>query len=571
MKFKRFNRSRLASVKRFIVGLTILPLISGGCVPSEPPLVDIRALQKSERESAREAQLPPKRALPTTLEAAYNTGTAPASPPTTGPALENDVQLRLSLQEIVHRAMLNNLDIKVEGYQPAIDETRVTAAEARFDPSFFQNLTFQRTDLESGFGFGSSNGRSVDSQTGIQQTLQSGGSVSFRYDANYTEPRTTFTRAPFWQNQLVLELTQPLLQNFGNEVNRANIVVSRNNQRISVLEFRKQVEQTTADIEKAYWSLYAAEKIVRYGEELLDRSVGYGDLLWKRRGQDVTRLDLAQANLAIQQRRTELIDDKRQVRDLSDQLKRLMNDPDLPVSSAVLILAADTSPPVMEQIIMDPKDQIDTAMDNRFELGEQQIRMDSAILAQRVFKNNLLPQLNAVGSVNFQGLDPNFDGAVDDQTHSRNLNYAVGLQFSIPLGNREARAGYARANFQRLQANINYQNLISQIALDVTQSLRAVDSSWQKMVASQGALFAAKDQLLAYEQREAGGEALTPEFVRNKLDAQRELALAQNQNIQSIADYNLSLSVLEQKKGTLLRYNNIVMEEDNVAVGNKPR
>jgi hypothetical protein len=62
MKFKRFNRSRLASVKRFIVGLTILPLISGGCVPSEPPLVDIRALQKSERESAREAQLPPKRA-----------------------------------------------------------------------------------------------------------------------------------------------------------------------------------------------------------------------------------------------------------------------------------------------------------------------------------------------------------------------------------------------------------------------------------------------------------------------------------------------------------------------------
>ena len=36
------------------------------------------------------------------------------------------------------------LDVKVAGYQPAIDETRVTEAEARFDPTFFTNVQYSK-------------------------------------------------------------------------------------------------------------------------------------------------------------------------------------------------------------------------------------------------------------------------------------------------------------------------------------------------------------------------------------------------------------------------------------------
>ena len=64
------------------------------------------------------------------------------------------------------------------------------------------------------------------------------------------------------------------------------------------------------------------------------------------------------------------------MRDLSDKLKRLMNDPTLPVAGGTLILPA--SAPVEMPIRFDLGDQIDTALENRLELAQQMLRIDSA-------------------------------------------------------------------------------------------------------------------------------------------------------------------------------------------------
>ena len=72
---------------------------------------------------------------------------------------------------------------------------------------------------------------------------------------------------------------------------------------------------------------------------------------------------------------------------------------------------------------------------------------------------------------------------------------------------------------------------------------------------------AAEDALLAVQQREDAGEQLTPTFVQLKLDQQSELADAALREATAISDYNIAIAQLEQAKGTLLRYNNIIMEE----------
>ena len=49
---------------------------------------------------------------------------------------------------------------------------------------------------------------------------------------------------------------------------------------------------------------------------------------------------------------------------------------------------------------------------------------------------------------------------------------------------------------------------------------------------------------------------------------QEGLAEAERLEVQSIADYNIAISKLESAKGTLLRYNNVVMRrKDQVIVG----
>ena len=257
------------------------------------------------------------------------------------------------------------------------------------------------------------------------------------------------------------------------------------------------------------------------------------------------------------------------MRDLSDQLKRLMNDPDMPVSSGVLILPPPNSA-LEEPILFDLKDQIDTAMENRLELGKQQFQIDSADVALKVADNNLLPRLDAIGTLSLQGLDDDFQSTVGEQTSGKHFNYALGLQLEIPIGNREARAIYQRALLQRQQAIVSYQNLIDQIALDVKQAAREVNTTWDEMIATRKATFAQADALTAIQQREDGGEALTPTFVQLKLDTQERLAQAATAEVEAVSRYNTAISALEQSKGTLLRYNNIVMEEENLPLGYRP-
>ncbi len=553
---------------------TCLSAILAGCNFAEPPPFDPRAFQQPERDRAGEVQSRAKRPLPTTLESPFLTsGTGatvrPTTLPTTGPALESDLVIRMPLQEIIQRAVANNLDVKVAGYQPAIDETRVVEAEARFDPSFFSNLGFTSTDRGALglFNTAAGNANVITSQTGIRQNLQSGGSASLSYQVGWTDP-TKFqgsSRPQFWDNDLVLEVNQPLLQNFGNEINRARITINRNNQRISLLDFRKQLEESASDIEKAYWQLVSAERDVKINEKLLDETTRTAEVLFKRKGQDVTRVQLSQANASIESRRATLIRAKARVRDVSDQIKRLMNDPDMPVASGAVILPANA--PMEEPIRFDLKDQIDTAMENRFELGQQQLRIDSASTAALVGKNNLLPRLDAVGSVSISGTETNLHETVKDQLQSDLLSYSIGLQFEIPIGNRAARAVYQRAMLQRQQAIDQYRNLIGQVSLEVKTALREVDTTWEEMVATRQARFAAADALLAIQQREEGGEALTPTFVQLKLDTQERLAQAASSEVTAISNYNIAISRLEQTKGTLLRYNNIVMEEENLPGG----
>ncbi len=542
---------------------------------------DPRAMQQNERQAA--VGIPPRqiRPMPTTLESPFPDeattapSTQPTYPPTTGPAIgTEETVIRMPLREIIQRAVANNADIKVAGYDPAIDETRVTEAEAKFDPTFFTNFQYgidrilaptpdNPTIVSSPLG--ETTFRTYTIQSGIKQDLESGGKVELDFDPAYTRRSPNFDPVtepgainPFWTSDVKLQITQPLLRDFGTDVNTARIVINKNTQRISLLEFRKTLEQNLADIEKFYWQEVDAEQEVKIAEELLDRTLATGKILHDRITQDVGRVQMSQTTSSIESRRTALIRARAHVRDLSDQLKQKMNDPDMPVAGSLLILPSDE--PLETHIAFDEADQINTAMENRFELAEQQFRTDNAATAAIVAKNNLLPQLNFVGSVGTTGLGESFGNAVTNDFDSH-LEYSMGVQLEIPIGNRAARAIWKRAQLQRLQAITQYRSNIDQVALDVRTAVREVNTTYEEMVGQRSSRFAAADALAAVEEREKANEALTPEFVNRKLDLQQSLADAQVREVQAITAYQVALSKLEQGKGTLLRYDNVTMAE----------
>ncbi len=564
-----------------------------GCNVGEPAPFDPSTLGQGERLSSRDTRTYPMGRLPTTLQSPYlEEAEKPTTAPSTGPALGTEPQVRMTLQEMVHRAVANSSDIKVAAYQPAIDQTRVIEAEARFDPTFFWNAQVQRIDKELAFPVAGAAGNSVatfntntviqketdyTAAVGIRQQLESGGTIEFRNQSTITQnpllasnstsansdTNTNFGHNPSLENDFVLQISQPLLRDFGNEINRARIVINRNNQRISLLEFRKQLEETIADIEKTYWDLTQAEMDVKIQEDLVSQTIDTAQDLMRRRGPggDVSRLQISQTEAQINSRRSQLIRAKNQVKDLSDQLKRDMNDPEFSVSGPIIVLPA--SPAVDEPIHFDPQEVINTALANRFELGEQQLRVDSATTALKVGKNNLLPSLTAAGSISLEGLSGNYAGVLEDQLDRSYVSWSFGFEFEIPIGNRAARATYQRALLQRAQAIDSYAAAIATVTFDCKTAMTDVQTSWEALLSDRQAVYSSGDALKWVQDRFLR-EPRTPELLQLRLQFQETYAQSRRDETASLTTYNQAIAKLEQVKGTLLQYNNVIMQEDMI-------
>jgi len=552
-----------------VMGLGLAGVV-GGCAPDVRPF-DPRTLSRTRGSMVGEptgGALRTGSTLPTTLE--WPNTDKPAG----GPVPADAPIVRLPLQEIIQRVAAHNKEARVAGYEPSIEETRQIEADARFDPSFFLNGTYEVQRLLSptpGTTIDPNEPprefRTLSGQAGIRQLLPTGAQAEYNYKVQQiqqTTPPGSVTPAvsPYYLDELQLKLTQPLLRDFGTEVNRARIVISRNNRRISLLEFRKTLEQQLFEAERSYWQLVQAEREVAIQQDLLDRSLQTYTILKNRfdAGLDVSRIQVTQAGTFVESQRAVLIRAKSRVGTLSDQLKRFMNDPDFLPAGPEIILPADS--PIVDRIDFELPDLIDTALDFRLELGQQILRIRTAEITQEVARNNLLPQLNFTGSLTISGIGINVGQALKDERQWDNLSSSLALELEVPLGNRAARAIYRRVELQRLQAMEQYANLVDTVQVDVKTALREVNTSWQAIGRRRLARFQAEDSLLGIQQLVEADQPLTPEFVQLQLDAQERLARAAAEEAAEITLYNTAIAQLEQAKGTLLRYNNVVMVEE---------
>ena len=571
------------------VALAAALVTFAGCASNDGQ-PDLRAIGNPERNASRSFQPEPLRPLPTTLQSEYvpnPDGTFPTTraaydEPVKKPLAPANKIVRLRLREVTQRAVQHNLQVQVSGYQPAIDETRITEADARFDPEAFAGVTYTVDRTAPSNRLNVPNNEQLQFEAGLRQLLPSGGQVELSYKptrVNYSdEPGRAYGDNTYWTSLLQLQITQPLLQNFGNDVNQARIVINRFNQRISVLEFRKDLEEMVQNVEETYWRLYQAQRTQAILEALLQRTLDTAKVLSDRYGQDVTLEQISASVSRVESARADLIRARQRVKDLGDQLKGFMNDPQYPIAGETVILCAEE--PLSVPITFDFQDSISTALVNRFDLGQQQLRIESAGVSLSVARNNQLPQLNLVGSIGKSG-GGQFDNGLDPLTGTgvgRNsgwadstgdifdgdadLSYSIGLQFTYHFGNREANAIYRRAQLQRMQAITSYEQLVQQASLEVKTATRDIESNWQAIAQTRAAKFAAQKALDVVIDREVNaGQALTPDFVERKLQRQQDLANAEQAEAEAQAQYNIGLSTLERRKGTLLRYNNVILDE----------
>lgn len=487
-----------------------------------------------------------------------------------GPNLLNEAEtkaVRMTLQQAIELAIECNLSLQAARLTPAIQQTQVTAAFSGFDMVFFSSAdwakghTFQPNMLAVPASIIPTEMETYTLLTGLRKRLVSGGNIEIQTQLQYADISVPGSNFDYYETDLSLELIQPLLRGFGSDVNRANIVLAKNAHRSEVQRLRQNLSQLCASVEAAYWNVVFSRQELLIRTRLLNRTIDDRDRLKAREDFDVNPVRLTEANSFVELRRSDVIRARQLVRNASDALKRLINSPDLTVGAETLVAPLDR--PAQAPVTFDLLDAVTIAMQNRPELQLALLQIKDASIRHRVADNSRLPELNLNASINFNGVSTRGAGnAYDSLEQDDFIDYLIGGQFEVPIGNRGPEAQYAQRRLERRQATIVYQDMAQEIVLEVKQALRDLLTSYQLMGSTRSSRLAAADNLRAIEVQEDAGVALTPEFLVDlKLRAQERLADAETQENRSLAAYNNALASLYQAMGTLLDRNHIAFND----------
>ena len=410
---------------------------------------------------------------------------------------------------------------------------------------------------------------------GYSQGFATGTSVSLAWnDSTVTSNNLYNSLNPNTIANLNLTVTQQLLQGFGLAVNRRNIRIAKNTQKVTDLNFKLQVISTVAQVIAAYWDLVSFTENVKVKEQALALSRKlYEDNKKQVEIGSLAPISIVQAESEVATNEQALVNAQTQLLQQETLIKNALSRTGVAspsISEAHIIPTDRIRVPEREQI--EPlQDLVSRALENRPELAQGRINIDSQKLGLKGTRQELLPSLTVQASLTNNGLaglatpyggaDQFFIGGLGtatEQVFARNFpSYSIGFGLSVPLRNRTARADMVMDQIALRQLELSQQRQVNQVRVDVRNGLIAI----QQALAGYQAAAKARDlaeQVLDAEQKKYALGASTVFLV---IQYQRDLAVARSNEVTAESAYAKARVQLDQAVGRTLEANNISIDE----------
>jgi len=470
----------------------------------------------------------------------------------------------MSLADAVLKALQNNLDIHIGRQTKESRLADIIIEQAKFDPTVSLNGQYNRQVAPLNrpiLGFSGANLQDItkfDQNTStvtadITQNLPTGANYDLNYSPqrNYVSGPNTFLFNPAWTGGLALTVTQPLLKNFGTDINRTFITIAQNNATVEQHVFLDRVLTVIASVEQTFWemvfaneNLKVARAALKAAEELLASNRA------KAKAGVMSIVDVLQAEAAVASRVEQILVAEKSIRDQEDQLRRLLNPVEEELRQDLRLVPTD--PPITSLEPISLQETIDIAMERRPEVLQAGKNVETSELNVKFAKNQLLPTLSVQGTMGLSGLGTDYGDAAKRNFGGDFYNYGAGLVLSYPIGNRSAYSTYNKRQLESRNAQSSLQSVRQQVIVGVREAVRRVHTDFKRIETTRSARIMAEKQLQAEQERLKVGLSTT-RFV---LDFQRDLATAQGNELRATVDYNKSLSNLARNKATTLdRYN----------------
>ena len=517
-------------------------------------------------------------------------------------------QLPLTLEEAIEMALQNSNDIDTTRNDVQIAEFNLRAARGIYDPNIVSENYYESATTPTASTIGGATNGAVTQKRFFNSAGASGFSpfAGGSYSADFNSARTTTSNTnatlnPQFPSVLTFSYIQPLLRGRRFDINRRNIEIAKKNLSLTDAQFRQRAIEVIAQVEQAYWDLaYAlrnlqvqidAVKQARQQLESNQRLVAKGVL---------APIDIIAAN-------TQITTIEQSVYTVQEAITRAEN------NLKTLILADRAAPewsrpitPVSEVSLEIPRISLEIAaaeaLKNRPEIAQLQSNAEINKIDERYFRDQSKPQIDLIGTYTANGLAgtattrpttnttsalttrvnelsalvglPPLPVTTTTNTLPPNLvggyfnslgnllaqdypTYRVGVQISLPWGNRTAKANLGRTLVQSDRIK-NQQAQIEQIIeAEVRNSLQALRSAEARLTSALASRQSA-EQLFESEQRQFRAGTTTFYLV---LQRQTELLAARGRELQSQTDLNKAISEFQRATGTTLLANNVTVSD----------
>lgn len=475
---------------------------------------------------------------------------APAPAAAVGPRV-----LELSLMQAVQMGVRANLTIRAGSYDAPIAYEGLQAADAAFDRLLTGGFEVARNETPSTFSFTGSQNVEEDALAasfGVTRQLRRGGSVAVLYRADRIDSNSIVAAVnPAYSNGLTLEVIQPLLRGAGR-VATADVRRAANGMAAARAAYQATVETVLFAIVSAYWELvFADDNLAARRSSLAVANELLADAEARQSSGVGSALDVAEANTGAERRRSELLAAENQRGTVQDQLIALIQPFGPGNLDGIRIIPTDSSraatPGAPELSAQDQYVQM--ALQGRPELCASRAELANRSLDMIVAFDAIKPQLDITGRIVSSGLDDIFTDSVTDVLSGRAVTASVGVQFSMFVGQRAARAGWRSAGWARRQAVLRHREQENQIVLEVRAALRNLQTATAQMAAAEREVAAATEGWEGEKDKLGQGKS-TPFRVLQKED---ELTGARTRLGRAAADARIAESQLWKAVGLLTK------------------
>jgi outer membrane protein TolC len=476
-----------------------------------------------------------------------------------------DGKLRLGLRDAVVLTLENNSFVRIQETQVETSKFAVLGAHAPFDPLLAASYNVNSSSFPPSSQLQGTQGATTFKSTtqfaqfNYSQTFETGTNVVAGLNSNNSFTNNSFNLLnPSITSTLNFQLTQPLLRNGWLFANRAPLIIARRNLEQSRANFAAEVSNNILLAVGQYWAVVEA----RGNLEVARSSMDAAEATYKRDKRALELgalppLDIYRSESQVASRRVQVIQSEYALKQTEDALRLTIGTSQDPYFQALDLELTEKPEPEGELRSIDTATALQQALTKRPEFDAARAALANDQTRIRLAHNHLLPELdltgsyasNGVGGTQFVNGQRTTSSSVSQLFGFNYPTYLAQLSVSLPLRNRGAKAELGSALVSRRSDLYGERELREQVTLAVSNAVHQLEQAKLSIAAGKESVDLAKKNMAAEQRKYELGQSNGIFLV---LEAQTELAAAEQGLLQAEVGYQLAVAGVDHATGELL-------------------